>query len=231
MDEATEPKSGEPKRRGKPKRKKTAELAIHEERKVPTEGVPQGSRFKRYRPYVLHRYHHNHVTQPLLLEQLRDLGIVVSAEQRDRILTEGRLETAALERVGHSRIRQEAKNRRRHTKPRGPTMSRYLRDAQEDLPQARAVLLGIPQRPRRRTLSSARPRRHHPSSRVSHGVGVSLSDPDPQARQASSYIIAPECTEAALAVPRPDNVPPRQACQHLMRSYSHILAILRAVER
>ena len=30
-------------------------------------------------PYVLHQYHHQHVTQPLLLEQLKELGFKISA--------------------------------------------------------------------------------------------------------------------------------------------------------
>ena len=38
--------------------------------------------------YVLHQYHHNHVTQPLLLEELRQLGIDISAGQLNRLLTE-----------------------------------------------------------------------------------------------------------------------------------------------
>jgi hypothetical protein len=38
--------------------------------------------------YILHQYHHNHVTQPLLLEELRDLGIDISSGQLSRILTE-----------------------------------------------------------------------------------------------------------------------------------------------
>jgi hypothetical protein len=38
--------------------------------------------------YILHQYHHNHVTQPLLLEELEDLGIDISAGQLSRILTE-----------------------------------------------------------------------------------------------------------------------------------------------
>jgi len=40
--------------------------------------------------YVLHQYHHNHVTQPLLLEQLWQLGIDISAGQLSRILTENK---------------------------------------------------------------------------------------------------------------------------------------------
>lgn len=40
--------------------------------------------------FILHQYHHQHVTQPLLLEQLRQLGIDLSAGELDRILTEGK---------------------------------------------------------------------------------------------------------------------------------------------
>jgi hypothetical protein len=38
--------------------------------------------------FILHQYHHQHVTQPLLLEQLRQLGIDISSGQLNRILTE-----------------------------------------------------------------------------------------------------------------------------------------------
>lgn len=38
--------------------------------------------------FILHQYHHQHVTQPLLLEQLRQLGIDISAGELNRILTE-----------------------------------------------------------------------------------------------------------------------------------------------
>lgn len=38
--------------------------------------------------YVLDQHHHAHVTQPLLLEQLHDFGIDISAGQLSRILTE-----------------------------------------------------------------------------------------------------------------------------------------------
>jgi Transposase IS66 family len=38
--------------------------------------------------FLLHQYHHQHVTQPLLLEQLLQLGIAISAGQLSRILTE-----------------------------------------------------------------------------------------------------------------------------------------------
>jgi len=40
--------------------------------------------------YILYQYHHCNVTQPLLLEQLRELGIDISAGQINRLLTEGR---------------------------------------------------------------------------------------------------------------------------------------------
>jgi len=38
--------------------------------------------------FILHQYHHQHVTQPSLLEQLLQLGIAISAGQLSRILTE-----------------------------------------------------------------------------------------------------------------------------------------------
>ncbi|MFB3084086.1 MAG: transposase [Gammaproteobacteria bacterium] len=38
--------------------------------------------------YILHQYHHQRVTQPLLLEQLRQWGIDISTGQLNRILTE-----------------------------------------------------------------------------------------------------------------------------------------------
>ena len=40
--------------------------------------------------YILDQHHHAHVTQPVLLEQLRDFGIVISAGQLHGILTEGK---------------------------------------------------------------------------------------------------------------------------------------------
>ncbi len=38
--------------------------------------------------FILHQYHHQHVTQPLLWEQLNQLGIDISVRQLSRILTE-----------------------------------------------------------------------------------------------------------------------------------------------
>ena len=40
--------------------------------------------------FILHQYHHQHVTQPLLLEELHQLGIDISAGELCRILTEGK---------------------------------------------------------------------------------------------------------------------------------------------
>lgn len=41
------------------------------------------------RAYVLYQHHHNHVTQPLLLEELREFGVDISAGQLNRLLTHG----------------------------------------------------------------------------------------------------------------------------------------------
>jgi hypothetical protein len=53
--------------------------------------VPPGSHFG---PdlicFLLHQYHHQHVTPPLLLEQLHPLGIDISTGQLNRVLTEGK---------------------------------------------------------------------------------------------------------------------------------------------
>lgn len=38
--------------------------------------------------YILHQYHHQHVTQPLLLEQLHDFGVDISSGQLSDMLTE-----------------------------------------------------------------------------------------------------------------------------------------------
>lgn len=40
--------------------------------------------------YILYQYHHAHVTQPLILEQLEEFGIDISAGQINRIITEGK---------------------------------------------------------------------------------------------------------------------------------------------
>jgi hypothetical protein len=41
------------------------------------------------RSFVLHQYYHNQVTQPLIRQQLADLGIAISSGQISRMLTEG----------------------------------------------------------------------------------------------------------------------------------------------
>jgi hypothetical protein len=51
--------------------------------------VPAGSHYGAgLFSYVLDQYHHNHVTQPLLLAQLHDFGIDISAGQLSHLLTE-----------------------------------------------------------------------------------------------------------------------------------------------
>jgi len=40
--------------------------------------------------YILHQYHHAHVTQPLILEQMFEFGIAISAGQINNIITEGK---------------------------------------------------------------------------------------------------------------------------------------------
>ncbi len=42
------------------------------------------------RVFILHQYHHAHVTQPLILEQLLEWGVDISAGQLSRIITEGK---------------------------------------------------------------------------------------------------------------------------------------------
>lgn len=55
---------------------------------LPDEVLP-GSHFgPLLQGYILYQYHHGNVTQPLLLEQLRELGIDISSGQLNRILTE-----------------------------------------------------------------------------------------------------------------------------------------------
>jgi hypothetical protein len=56
---------------------------------LPAEVIP-GSHFgPTLLSYILHQYH-NGVTQPLLLEELHDFGVDISAGQLDRMLTEGK---------------------------------------------------------------------------------------------------------------------------------------------
>jgi hypothetical protein len=42
------------------------------------------------RGYILYQYHHAQVTQPVLLEQLREWGVDISAGQVERLLAEGK---------------------------------------------------------------------------------------------------------------------------------------------
>jgi hypothetical protein len=57
---------------------------------LPEDVVP-GSHFgSKLIAYILQQYHHNHVTQPLLLEDLEERGIDMSAGQLSRILIEGK---------------------------------------------------------------------------------------------------------------------------------------------
>jgi hypothetical protein len=57
---------------------------------LPADLVPGGHYGPDLICFILHQYHHQHVTQPLLLEQLRQLGIDISAGELNRILTEGK---------------------------------------------------------------------------------------------------------------------------------------------
>jgi hypothetical protein len=56
------------------------------------------------RSFILYQYHHGHVTQPLILEQLREWGVDISAGHLSAIITEGKegfhAEKDALLRVG-----------------------------------------------------------------------------------------------------------------------------------
>src|SRR5215475_13001643 len=65
----------------------------------------QGSHFgPRLRSYILYQYYHQHVTQPLIVEQVRELGIDISVGPVKRILTEGKdafhVEKEAIVRTG-----------------------------------------------------------------------------------------------------------------------------------
>ena len=55
---------------------------------LPPEVISGGHFGPKLISFILHQYHHQHVTQPLLLEQLRQLGIDISAGELNRILTE-----------------------------------------------------------------------------------------------------------------------------------------------
>jgi len=130
-------KKSKGKRPGSKKRKKTAQLQIHETIPIPLENIPAGAEFKGYKPFVvqglkikshntkyllatyetadgnylcsklpehlngkhydpelicfiLYQYHHCGVTQPLLLEQLREFGVDISKGTLSNILIEGK---------------------------------------------------------------------------------------------------------------------------------------------
>ena len=57
-----------------------------------TAKLPNNSISKHFGPelctFILYQYHHQHVTQPLLLEQIRDMGIEISSGQLSNIITE-----------------------------------------------------------------------------------------------------------------------------------------------
>jgi hypothetical protein len=57
-----------------------------------TAKLPNSARTKHFGAdlctFILYQYHHQHVTQPLLLEQLRDIGIEISSGQLSNIITE-----------------------------------------------------------------------------------------------------------------------------------------------
>ena len=50
--------------------------------------IQGGSFGKNLIAFILYQYHHQHVTQPLLLEQIRDLGVDISSGKLSQILTE-----------------------------------------------------------------------------------------------------------------------------------------------
>ena len=125
------------KRPGSKKRRKTAQLEIHNDQVVEPEYIPDGSEFRYYKPFVvqdlkieahniryllkvyetpggnyvagklpeylagghygptlirfiLYQHHHCQVTQPLLLEQLHEIGIDISKGQLSNILIENK---------------------------------------------------------------------------------------------------------------------------------------------
>lgn len=58
--------------------------------RLPREVLPESHFGPTLISFILHQYHHQHVTQPLLWEQLDQLGIDISTGQLSRILTEGK---------------------------------------------------------------------------------------------------------------------------------------------
>jgi hypothetical protein len=58
---------------------------------LPDEVVQYGPHFSAsLQRFILYQYHHCHVTQPLLLEQLWEMGVDISAGQVNRIITQGK---------------------------------------------------------------------------------------------------------------------------------------------
>ena len=75
--------------------------------------------------YLLYQYHHQHVTQPLLLEQLHDMGIDISSGQLSNMITENlddfHAEKAALLQAGikHAQYLQTDDTKARHAGSNG----------------------------------------------------------------------------------------------------------------
>src|SRR5271165_4963299 len=103
--------------------------------------------------FILHQYHHQHVTQPLLLEQLLQLGIDISAGELNRILTEGKdvfhQEKAELLPGGLGGLGLRPGGRHRGAAPGAqwglhPDRQRVLRGLRQHREQEPAQLLGDP---------------------------------------------------------------------------------------
>ncbi len=132
--------SSKPPKKKRAKKSKTAQLTVHQDKVIkPDAPIPEGSRFKGYRDfvvqdlhievqntryrlerwdtpdkktltgalpsslnnqhfgphlisYILYQYHHCQTTQPLLLEQLREWGIDISAGQINQLLIANKTE-------------------------------------------------------------------------------------------------------------------------------------------